>query len=90
MECGGSPLLFRHRNRTVSLGPLPRHTTVILRLSDKDSRTISTLTSVDGPLFIFVINLFNPTTFIKHQIKHLVFPHQNIPKLFFLHQRYCL
>src|SRR6267142_2834572 len=41
-------------------------------------------------LFVFLINLFDPALLIKHQIKHLVLPHHNLPKLLFLRQRHRL
>src|SRR5882724_7080576 len=41
-------------------------------------------------LFVLLINLLNPPALIKRQIKHLMLPHQNLPKLFLLRQRHCL
>src|SRR6266849_4537855 len=48
------------------------------------------LSTFNFRLSIFLVNLPDPATLIKNQIKHLMLPHQNLPKLLFLHQRHRL
>src|SRR5216684_3204227 len=46
--------------------------------------------TVNWQLFVLLINHLYPARLIKHQIKHLMLPHDNLSELFFLCQRHRL
>src|SRR6267143_2273549 len=64
----------------------------IRELSRRDSSSFTSFISfyLLNFLSIFFIHLLNPSALIKRQIKHLMLPHQNPPKLLLLRQRYRL